>query len=161
MAEQSIWKRGMIVGLIGAVTVAIWFFVIDVALGRPLFTPAVLGSALLFGVRDLAQVEVGAGTVLGYSVIHLLGFGVLGMIVVGLVTRARSRPNFLLALLLIFVVWQALFFGLLAIAAEFLLGALAWWSVAIGNLLAATTMGFYLWKGDPDLQEAVRSFPFE
>lgn len=161
MAEKSVFQRGITVGLIGAVTVAVWFFIIDLALGRPLFTPAALGSTFFLGIRDLAEVEVGVGTVLGYSAAHLLGFAALGMLVVGLVTRARSRPNFLLALLLLFVVWQALFFGLLAIAAEFLLGALAWWSVAVGNFLAALTMGFYLWKGDPDLQEAVRRQPFE
>jgi hypothetical protein len=38
-------------GLIGAAAVAMWF-VYDTAMGRPLYTPALLGAAILKGLRD-------------------------------------------------------------------------------------------------------------
>jgi len=160
MAEQSIWKRGLMAGLIGAVTVAVWFLIIDVITGRPLFTPATLGSAIFLGVEDLDQVEVTAVVVAGYTLIHFVAFILLGLLVLAIAQRARKSPPLVLGALLVFVVLQALFIGLLAIAAQFLLGALAWWSIAIGNLLAGLAMGYFIWQKDPALREAVRKEPF-
>ncbi|CAN5742521.1 hypothetical protein BH23GEM11_BH23GEM11_14660 [soil metagenome] len=161
MAEQTIWKRGIVVGLIGAVTVAVWFLIVDLATGRPLFTPATLGSAIFLGVDDLDQVEVTAVVVLGYTMVHLVAFMLLGLLVLAITRRARKSPPLVLGALLLFVVLQALFIGLLAIAAQFLLGAIAWWSIAVGNLLAGLAMGYFIWKVDPDLREAVRKEPFD
>jgi hypothetical protein len=161
MAARSIWVQGIIVGMIGAATVAVWFFIIDLVLGRPLFTPAALGSALFLGTQELEAVEVTAGIVTAYTLFHLAAFAILGAAVVRIVRRARKTPPLVLGALLIFVVFQALFMGLLAIAAEFLLGALAWWAVAVGNILAALTMGYYVWEKDPTLQEAVEQEPFD
>jgi hypothetical protein len=161
MAERAIWKQAIVVGLIGAVTVAAWFFVVDLFLRRPLFTPAALGSALFLGVRELGAVEVTPAVVLGYTFVHVAAFWVLGFVVVAIVRRARKTPPLVLGALLIFVVFQALFMGLVAIAAEFLLGALAWWALAVGNLLAALTMGYYIWEKDPALQRAMQDEPFD
>ena len=41
-----LYQEGLIAGLVGAATVAIWFLIIDTIQGRPLYTPAVLGAAL-------------------------------------------------------------------------------------------------------------------
>jgi len=162
MAERSVWKQGAIVGLIGAISVAIWFFILDLVMGRPLFTPAMLGSAFFLGVRDLDLVEITLGIVLGYTVFHILVFALLGALVVFVIRRVRSAPPLLLGALLVFVVFQALFTGLLAIAAEgVLFGAMAWWAIGVGNLLAAISMGYYIWEKDPALQEAVSREPFE
>jgi hypothetical protein len=161
MAERELWNQGVIVGLIGAVTVAVWFFLIDLWLGRPFFTPATLGSAVFLGIRDLEMVQVTASTVLGYTLLHVAAFIVLGILVVWVARRARKHPPVLLGALLLFVVLQTLFMGFVVIAAEFLLGALAWWAIAIGNLLAAISMGYYVWARDPALQEAVEQEPFD
>ena len=45
--ERSVLKEGIVAGLIGAAAVAVWFFVFDLARGRPLLTPGLLG-ALVF-----------------------------------------------------------------------------------------------------------------
>lgn len=161
MATKSVWTGGLVVGLIGAAAVAAWFFVIDLVLGRPFFTPAALGSALFLRVQELDAVEVSAGIVAGYTVVHLAAFFLLGVAVVAIVRRAHRTPPLVLAALLLFVVFQALFMGLVAIAAEFLLGALAWWAIAVGNLLAALAMGYYVWEKDPTLREAVEQEPFD
>jgi len=161
MAEKAFWKQGLIVGMIGAVTVALWFFLIDLVLGRPLFTPAALGSVLFLGVRDLEMVEVTAPVVLGYTLLHLAAFIVLGALVIAIVRRIRKRPPLVLGALLVFVVLQTLFLGMVVILAEFLLGALAWWAIAVGNLLAALSMGYFVWEKDPSLQKGLDREPFD
>jgi hypothetical protein len=161
MAERTAWKQGLVVGLIGAVTVAVWFFILDMVRGRPFFTPAALGSTVFLGVRDLESVQVTGGIILGYSAVHLTAFILLGTLVVVIARGARKTPPLILGALLVFVTFQALFMGVLAIAAEHLLGALAWWGVAIGNLLAAVTMGYYVWEKDPALKEALAQEPFD
>jgi hypothetical protein len=161
MAEKAFWKQGLIVGMIGAVTVALWFFIIDLVLGRPLFTPAALGSVLFLGVRDREMVEVTAPVVLGYTLLHLAAFIVLGALVIAIVRRIRKRPPLVLGALLVFVVLQTLFLGMVVILAEFLLGALAWWAIAVGNLLAALSMGYFVWEKDPSLQKALDREPFD
>src|SRR2546426_9826893 len=42
----KLYQEGLIAGLVGATTVAIWFLIIDSIQGRPLYTPTVLGAAL-------------------------------------------------------------------------------------------------------------------
>lgn len=155
MASGSMWQKGIAAGMIGAVTVAVWFFVIDLILARPFFTPAALGSALFQGVREYEMVQVTTGVVLGYTALHLAAFAGLGIAVALAAQWVRKRPPVILGVLLLFVVLQAFFFSLLAVAAEFLLGALAWWGIAGGNLLAAAAMGTWIWQGDPELREAV------
>ena len=40
-----------------------------------------------------------------------------------------------------------------------MLGSLAWWNVAIGNAIAASGMGYYLWREHPKIKEALRLHP--
>src|SRR5204863_4981813 len=42
----KLYQEGLIAGLVGAATVALWFLLVDTVQGRPLYTPTVLGSAL-------------------------------------------------------------------------------------------------------------------
>jgi len=58
MQLSRIMREGFIAGLIGAGAVALWFLIVDVIAGRPFFTPAMLGSAVFWGVRDPAQVGI-------------------------------------------------------------------------------------------------------
>ena len=69
--------------------------------------------------------------------------------------------SFLVGAVLFFVAFEAFFMGLLAMAAEFLLGALAWWTIMVGNLLAAFAMGWYLWEHHPRLREALKEDPLD
>ena len=39
-------EEGLITGILGAATVALWFFLVDAIKGRPLYTPTVLGTVL-------------------------------------------------------------------------------------------------------------------
>jgi len=161
LAEKDIIREGVLAGIVGAVAVAAWFLVVDLVQGRPFFTPAALGSALFLGAGDLAMVEVTFWTVLGYSVFHLAAFIGVGLVATVIVTEAEDRPPLILAIMLLFVVFEALFLGLLAVVAEFLLGPLAWWSIALGNLVAVLAMGYFLWVKHPKLKAALREDPFD
>jgi len=99
--------------------------------------------------------------VLGYTLLHFAAFLVLGVVVVSVVRRIRKRPPLVLGALLVVVVLQTLFMGLVVILAEFLLGALAWWPIAVGNLSAALSMGYYVWTKDSSLEEGLDQEPFD
>jgi fermentation-respiration switch protein FrsA (DUF1100 family) len=153
LAEHRIVKEGLYAGAIGAVSVALWFLAVDAARGQILFTPAALGSALLMGARGVAEVQITAATVLSYTLIHAAAFLLVGFLVSTLAVAAEKQPPIILGLALLFAVFEATFIGLLAIMANWLLGALAWWTIAVANLVAAAAMGAYLWHEHPLLQE--------
>src|SRR5436190_19474547 len=44
---MTLAQEGLIAGLIGAATIAVWFLILDSLSGRPLYTPTVLGRALV------------------------------------------------------------------------------------------------------------------
>jgi len=144
-------SEGILSGLLGAAAVAIWFFVFDMARGTPFFTPAALGSVVFYGAEGVGQVRIDVPTVLGYTVLHFAVFGVLGVVVSTALARAGKVPHLLLGGVILFVAMEALFLGALTIVAEFLLGNLAWWTVAIGNLLAVLVMGGFFAVRHPGL----------
>ena len=155
LAAHQVVREGVMAGLLGAVVVAGWFLVFDLARGRPLFTPAALGSTLFLGAGSIEDVSITMVTVLGYTILHIIAFVVTGFLAAGLAAAADEQPPLVLAAVLFFAVFEAFFMGLLATVAEFLLGALAWWTIAVGNLLAALTMGWYLWMHHPKLRAAL------
>lgn len=146
-------REGVIVGLAGAAVVAVWFLALDAATGQPLRTPAALGSFVFLGAESPTEIEVSARTVLGYTVLHGALWVVVGLIAAALASAAERTPPLLLAAGLFFVTFEAFFMGVVALAAEFLLGTLAWWSIGAGNLLAALVMGRMLWRAHPGLAE--------
>jgi hypothetical protein len=107
------------------------------------------------------MVEVNLWTVAGYTVLHLLAFSVVGLVAAAITVEAERTPALILGAVLLFVAFEAFFLGLLAVVAEFLLGPLAWWTIAVGNLLAVLAIGFYLWKQHPLLRAAFAADPFD
>ena len=81
-------REGIVAGIIGAATVAVWFIIYDM-MGRPLYTPALLGAAILKGVRNPAALHISAD-VLGYSVLHgaaFVAFGILAAVLLAITER--------------------------------------------------------------------------
>lgn len=161
VGENKVVREGIACGLIGAGVVAVWFFLFDLLRGRPFFTPGALGSALFLGSSSVETVTVNAGTVIGYSIMHLLAFCVTGFLAAAIVTAADETPPLILGAVMFFAAFEAFFMGLLAMVAEFLLGALAWWTIAVGNVLAAVVMGWYLWMHHPKLRAALAMDPLD
>ncbi len=159
MNFQRILREGFIAGLIGAAAVAGWFFIVDLFAGRPFFTPAMLGSAVFWGLRDPALVEVVFPTVIGYTMLHLIAFAFVGWVAAVLATLVDKFPPTLFLVVVFFAIFEVGFYVFVALLAEPLLGALAWWNVAIGNAIAAFGMGYYLWLAHPHIKEALAQHP--
>ena len=147
MLSRHPLRDGVVAGVLGAASVAVWFFVLDLLAGRPFFTPAVLGASVLqlfggeFGGRGLAfHVAV-------YTVIHVAAFVALG-IAAALATNAMERkPRALNGFLVLFVILELGYLGLVRLAAgSELFGTYAWWQFGMANLIAALLMGRYIWQ---------------
>jgi hypothetical protein len=151
-STQRVLREAVVGGLIGAVTIALWFLVLDLLRGRVFFTPAALGSVLFLGARSAAEVQVTLGTVLGYTIIHGATFLLAGFLAATLLNQAERHPPILLGIVLLFVTFEVLFFGVLLIIAYWLLDMLESWSVLASNFIAAVAMGFYLLRKHPALR---------
>lgn len=150
----GVYAEGIRAGLVGAATIALWFFLLDALAGRPLYTPTVLGTALLQGTEALVapeKIPVSLETVLTFTWIHVLAFLLIGVAAAKLVALAEREPNFGFGIVLFFVVFQAGFLVASMLFAEPLLRALAWPAVLIGNLLAAAAMAGVFWRRHPRL----------
>ena len=93
---RSVVYEGLMTGLIGAGAVAAWFLVVDTVSGRPFFTPAVLGSAMFFGLREASAVTIGVQAVAAYTVVHVIAFFAMGIVVAALLAELRKTPHVLL-----------------------------------------------------------------
>ncbi len=153
LAGHPLIREGVIVGLLGAGVVALWFLIVDSVAGRPLFTPGALGSALLYGASGPDAVIVSAGSVIGYTLFHLAAFLLFGLVVSALVAQTEKYPPLVFGLIILFVVFETFFVFMAAMLGAWLLRELAWWSVLLGNLLAAVSIGAYIWKTHPALRD--------
>jgi hypothetical protein len=142
-------QEGMIAGTCGAVTITLWFLLLDVLAGHPLYTPNMLGTALFQGGGGLmpsAHVEFSLGIVGAFTATHWLVFELIGALASLLLALAEQNPNLGFGVLLCFVLATEGLVGGAMMFAEPVLHALAWQSVLIGNLGAAVAMGAYLWR---------------
>ena len=159
LREHATIRNGLVTGLIGATVLAAWFLIVDAIAGNVLSTPAALGSAFFFGATTPAQVSIDFTTVAGYTLIHYAAFLVLGVVAAAVVRGSEDSPPLALGLAMLFVVAETLFVGFVTIAANWILGALAWWAVALGNILASVGMGAYLWHTHPRMRAHLREGP--
>jgi hypothetical protein len=151
MRGHSVARDGVVAGIIGATAVAVWFLIVDSVAGHPLYTPRVLGTAL-FSVLGPLGGEGPAVHIVAYTIFHYAAFILVGVIASVVVRWAEREPAVLAGLLILFVAFELGFYGFTALLADWLpIGALAWYQVAAGNLIAATLMGVYLWRANPAL----------
>jgi hypothetical protein len=144
-------REGIMAGFLGGAVVAVWFLLYDAIRLRPLHTPALLGAAVLQGLRDPAQLIPRLDVVVGYTIFHFAVFAFFGIAVAAILLAAEREPRILLGLLVLFLCFQVFFFGFLEALDAHLAGALAWWNVAIGNLLASVAMITYFFLGHRSL----------
>ena len=141
------YAQGIKAGILGAGTVAVWFFIVDLLSGKPLFyTPNVLGTALFrhgAGLDQPQNLAISAEMVLVYTGVHGLVFCAFGGIAAKLLALAEREVHAGFGILLLFVIFEFGFVGAALVLAEPILRALAWPSVLIGNFLAAAVMTVY------------------
>jgi hypothetical protein len=151
---SNLYEEGLVSGLLGAATIAVWFLILDTIQGRPLYTPTVLGTALFRARAGLTAPEslpASFELVLWFTWVHVLVFVVLGAAAAGLLRLAERDPNFGFGILLFLVVFMFGFIGVSMVFAEEVLHALAWPAILLGNLLAAGAMAWYFWRRHPQL----------
>ncbi|MBT8398477.1 MAG: hypothetical protein HKO65_06395 [Gemmatimonadetes bacterium] len=144
VGTRTFLKEALSTGLLGAATVAVWFFLVDLVSGTPLQTPGILGSAVFLGISAPDEAVINATTVGLYSLLHGAVFFLVGIGTTAFLRAADRTPSVLALFIPLTVVLQALFVGGTAILAQFLLGTIAWWAVLGGNLLASFLMGSLL-----------------
>src|SRR5438552_10264269 len=91
----KLYQEGLIAGLVGAATVALWFLLVDTVQGRPLYTPTVLGSALFSrgAGAPWASALPNLEMVLMFTWVHGLTLAVIGGIVSHLLGLAERQPS--------------------------------------------------------------------
>lgn len=161
IGPAALWRhplllRGLVVGLVGAGAVALWFFLLDIAAGEPFRTPAALGSALFLGARSPEEVPVSAGIVAAYTAVHLLAFWIVGSILAAVARQVERTPRSIYVVILALVIVEAVSFAVLVAGAQWVLGALSVAAVGAGNLVAVAAMAGWLWWARPQLRRGVR-----
>jgi len=86
------YLEGIVAGVIGAATIAIWFLILDAIYARPLYTPTVLGTALFRhgeGLSSPGNLPISLEMTWMYTWVHGLAFCVIGEIA----SRLLVWPN--------------------------------------------------------------------
>jgi hypothetical protein len=151
---HSIRRDGVIAGALGATSVAVWFFITDLFVGRPLATPFMLARGFLglLGIgwtNKLLVVSV-------YTVFHYAAFVAVASIAAALIHWAEKVPGVLAGAFVMFVMIEFGFYLMTQILAqEPTYGGLSAVQVSVGNLIAAAVMGIYLWRTHPALKSGL------
>jgi hypothetical protein len=143
-------REGVLVGLVGAFALALWFLLVDLVAGHPLHTPNALGIAL-FGGRHV----LGSGfwgPVLGYTIVHGAVFIAAGILMAHVTTMLEAEPAiFLVAFFALFVFFEFTYFVYAVVFVQRVLNAVSVPALIAGNVVAAGAMGSFLYRRHPRL----------
>jgi hypothetical protein len=141
--ETSVLREGVVAGCIGAAVVAVWFLVFDLARGRPLLTPALLGAVVFQGASGPVGVEPALGPILGYTILHGLAFVAFGVVAASLIAASEREPALIIAVVILFACFETFFLAVEGALGKSVVGGLVWWAVLVGNFLAVIAMLWY------------------
>lgn len=136
-------REGIVAGVIGAAVVALWFLLFDLARGRPLLTPALLGAAVFQGETSPIGLQVSLGLVFGYTILHVLVFIAFGVIAASVIATSEREPTLIIAVVVLFACFEAFFLGVVGVLGRAVTDALSWWGILVANFLAAVAMLWY------------------
>jgi hypothetical protein len=157
--RHSIIPDGIMTGVIGAVIVAVWYFIVDTAGGQPLHTPNVLGKIFLRGDLEPSVGRIVPQAVLVYTVIHFVSFALVGVGLTLLVHLAVRNTSLRMGVWLGLVIAFGLFAG-----ETYMLGTASGerfspWLVISGSVLGVLGMAGYLWRRQPGLGRSFHEAP--
>jgi hypothetical protein len=151
-ARVVAWRHGIRAGLIGAAVVATLFLMVDLAAGRPLWTPALLGSVLFTGERlpatgfdPWARMEL----ILGYTAVHgavFVGYGACVSLFLATASKVPRQLGAQAAIVAatLFLLFELTFLAQAALFEPGLTRELGTGWVATANACAAAAMGIFL-----------------
>lgn len=157
--KHNLAREGAVTGLIGAMVVAAWFFLIDLSQGRPLATPHILGEVFVFGSASPTYLVINYWAVVAYTIVHVLVFTVIGMTLTSLFHASMVSPLARPALLMSFIAFEFFFLGVTLLFNARTGQTFPAWSVLTANGLAALAMGGYLWRQHPSIKRSIEKLP--
>jgi len=156
LLARPLIANGLLTGFLGGSAVAVWFLLVDIVSGRPFFTPAALGSAFLLGATSATEVQVAFGVVGAYTLVHFAAFFGVGLALSWSASLLERLPSWWLIWLLAFIVIEGVFIGTVGGVAGWVLGALSWWAIGLGHLIAVAVMAWFAWVTHPTLARQLR-----
>jgi hypothetical protein len=145
--------QGLVAGLIGYVSVAGFFVLLNLLAGRPaLYTAGVLGAPLVGATPGTISVSAA----IAFNGVHMIASMVMGVIAAFLVYETELHPRAWFAFFFIAVagfLFTSVVGGVLAVE---MAEAAPWWAVVVANLLAAGISIFYLLSRRPWLAATVK-----
>jgi hypothetical protein len=149
--RPNVFREGVNAGLIGALTIALWFLILDVIRGDLLGTPVMLGNSLISIFLQPGELPSRAGAFLLYTVFHVAAFAGVGLLFAWGMNAAERTPSAFIGFAGLFIVFEIGWLGWTAVLAEGRFGELSWLQVFLANLIAAGVMGYYLFRQHPGL----------
>ena len=153
--RHSAVREGFLAGVIGAVIVAVWYFIVDLAAGTPLRTPQMIGQLLLHGTGGIDR-AISPAAVLVATLFHGAAFVLLGIALTALVHLAAREIAWRMGVLIGLVVAAGFAAGLIFAVAPATGERFSSWVVIAGSLFAVIGMASYLWRGHPLLAASFR-----
>jgi hypothetical protein len=134
-------RDGLIAGLLAGLVLAVLFYFYDLGQGTPLRTPAFLWGAII----NSADVGPSTGVIAGYTILHFLAWGGLGVFAAILIHWAGLPRNILIgAAYGLFACSFVFYAGLIRAPDQLVLSAPGWPAVFFGNALAGIIMFTHL-----------------
>lgn len=147
-------RLGLIVGLIGYATVAIFYAVFDLLAARgALYTVDLLGKSVFKGLRDTAvlglPIQLDFGAIAWYNTLHFLVSLAIGLVVTGFVDFAERQPSRAHLVTIVIVAGFVVTIVAVGILTAPIRPLLPWWSIVVANALAVIVAGAYLLQKRP------------
>jgi hypothetical protein len=156
--DESIPRDGIVTGLLGAGTVALFYLAVDAARGQPLITPSVLGQAFLMH-QPVTLTAADPAAVFVYTVFHIVAFVAFGFILAVLARASEASSLARYAVVQLMVAFVIFFYGVVSIGSELVRGMFSFSSVLAANALAGVVMTAWLWRHHPRLRFLVAQTP--
>ena len=157
LRDHPLIAEGLRVGLVGAIAVAAWFFVVDIVLGAPFRTPAALGSAMLLGATGPEQVSMAPAVIAGYTILHLVTFALIGVAFAAVARGIERLPSLAYLAVLCAILLEAVTLPTLIVLGQWVLGLVSLWEIGLANVIAVGAMGWWIWRSHPALREQLRT----
>ena len=145
--NREVFWQGILAGLIGYAGVALLVGVLDLAQGRSfLYTAALLGSTVFYGLDDPAKLVIWAGPVFAWNGVHLLAFLALGVVGSWMVALSERTPfAWYAGLLVVPLLLLPLYGGIAIVTAK--LDTIPAYEVWVPGIFAILLMlAFLLWE---------------
>jgi hypothetical protein len=157
--RHELFREGLLTGAVGAAAVAVWFLITDLAQGRPLSTPSILGQVILYGSTTPVVTPIQTAPLLAYTLLHIGAFVLFGIAITQLVHLAMSSPLARFGLMMLAVVFEVFFLIMLYAVFHATSSLFPWWSVLGANTLSLLAMGYYLKRNHPGLRHQYQKEP--